>query len=76
VLSLVKEKNSNFINPLDYKECCHIAKSISNYTFKHDQKCYEQFVERQRAKGSNGGKKKSAKYEAVRIAAKSFSEWA
>ena len=70
VLSLVKEKNSNFINPLDYKECCHIAKSISNYTFKHDQKCYEQFVERQRAKGSNGGKKKSAKYEAVRIAAK------
>ena len=66
VLKLVQEKNSFFINPMDYKECTHIAKSISKYCWRNHEECYKQFVERQRNKGSKGGTSRSAKYEEAR----------
>ena len=70
VLDLVKEKNSLFPSPLGYRECTHIAKSISNYCWKKHEECYSKFVERQKAKGAKGGKNKSAKYEDKRNTAK------
>ncbi|WP_034711289.1 replication initiation protein [Acinetobacter beijerinckii] len=66
VLKLVQEKNSYYINPMDYKECTHIAKSISKYCWRNHAECHRQFVERQRIKGSKGGTNRSAKYEEAR----------
>jgi DNA invertase Pin-like site-specific DNA recombinase len=51
---------------MDYKECTHIAKSISEYCWRNHEECYKQFVERQRNKGSKGGTSRSAKYEEAR----------
>lgn len=70
VLSLVQNKNSHFINPMDYKECVHIAKSISKFCWKKHNECEQRFITRQKTKGSLGGKKRSAKYEPIRIEAK------
>jgi len=70
VLNLVREKNSNFLSPMDYQECAHIAKSISKYCWKNHEECYKHFIERQRNKGAKGGTNRSAKYEDARRAAK------
>lgn len=70
VLGLVQAKNSCFIKPMDFNEIKHIAKSIANYCWKNNAICEQQFIDRQKSKGSKGGKAKSAKFEAVRIEAK------
>lgn len=70
VLELVKHKNSIFTNPMDYKECLHIAKSISKFCWKKHEECVQRFSAKQAIRGSKGGKKRSLKYDDIRAKAK------
>lgn len=70
VLDIVKHQNSVFTNPMDYKECFNIAKSISKFCWKNHDECVKKFSQLQAARGSLGGKKRSLMYETVRTKAK------
>lgn len=70
VLNLVKEKNTFFTKPMDYKECFHIAKSISKFCWNKHDECVERFKIKQSERASKAGKKRSAQYEGIRKEAK------
>ncbi|MFW2087467.1 replication initiation protein, partial [Acinetobacter baumannii] len=49
--------NENLSEPMTYREVRCIAKSISRFCWKNDAYCYQEFIDRQKRKGSLGGKK-------------------
>lgn len=48
-------RNADFRNPLDPKECWHIAKSVTRWVWKMDPVAKAAFVKRQEWKGHKGG---------------------
>ena len=48
-------RNADFRNPLDPKECWHIAKSVTNWVWKRDAVAEDAFLKRQAWKGAKGG---------------------
>lgn len=46
--------NGDLTNPLDPRECYHVARSVSKWTWSRDAGARSAFVERQRWKGSKG----------------------
>lgn len=49
--------NEGITEPMQYGEIKGIAKSIARYCWKRDGYAYQEFIDRQRRKGSIGGKK-------------------
>lgn len=71
VLSLAKAHNAQYNDPMQHRELHHIAKSITRFCkgagfSKHSNA----FKQQQQAKGSKGGKARSATYNAQREQAK------
>ena len=54
------ERNADFINPLNYKEVYHVAKSVTKWVWKMDPISESQFLARQAWKGAKGGKASGA----------------
>ena len=50
------EYNGDFVQPLLERECYHIAKSVSKWTWRKDAEALAAFKARQSAKGQKGGK--------------------
>jgi hypothetical protein len=48
-------RNGDFARPLDSRECYHIAKSVSRWTWRKDAEAQARFLARQAAKGRKGG---------------------
>jgi hypothetical protein len=61
VLEQCQNANSAFIEPLPYSEVKATAKSIARYCWKKDGYHYQEFIDRQRRKGTLGGKKSKRK---------------
>ena len=57
VLEHALNANMAFLDPLPYNEVKATAKSIAKYCWERDTMIYNQFIERQRFRGSIGGKK-------------------
>lgn len=71
VLKQCQSVNNMFLQPLPYSEIKATTKSIARYCWKKDGYHYQEFIDRQRRKGSlgnssNGGKARSSKYEILR----------
>lgn len=49
-------RNGDFANPLDPRECWHIAVSVAKWTWTRDSGARARFVERQRWRGRKGGR--------------------
>lgn len=51
------ERNGDFRDPMDPRECYHIAKSVAKWTWAQDRGAWLKFKERQAWKGVKGGKR-------------------
>lgn len=60
------EYNGDFIQPLLERECYHIAKSVSKWTWRKDAEALAAFKARQSAKGQKGGKGNTSEVQAVK----------
>lgn len=52
------ELNGDLLQPLDPRECWHIAKSVSKWTWHKDAEAYAAFIQRQQFKGAKGAAKR------------------
>lgn len=50
------ERNADFVQPLNFKEAHHIAKSVTKWVWKTDANAESKFLARQAWKGAKGGK--------------------
>jgi hypothetical protein len=48
-------RNGDFARPLDSRECYHVAKSVSRWTWHKDAEAHARFLARQAARGRKGG---------------------
>jgi len=48
-------RNGDFARPLDSRECYHVAKSVSRWTWRKDAEAQARFLARQAARGRKGG---------------------
>lgn len=66
VQDLVASNNATLVNPLPFGEVRSISKSIAKYCWKVHTECHRQFCERQKLKGTKGGRNNAAKFNPVR----------
>jgi hypothetical protein len=69
---LALQRNGDFANPLDYRECYHIAKSVAKWVWNRFDidASDKRFSERQRARGRQGGLAKGMANEEKRASAR------
>jgi hypothetical protein len=66
--------NEAFLEPLPYSEIKATSRSIAEYCWKKDGYFYQEFIDRQKRKGSLGGVAKASKYAEKRNIAKELKE--
>ena len=70
--------NQSLPQPMQYGEIKGISKSIARFCWKNDAYCYQEFIQRQKYKGKQGGLKggtsRSKQYEKLRDKAKELKQ--
>ena len=69
------EYNGDFNYPLHERECYHIAKSVSKWTWRKDADALATFTARQAHKGAKGGLANSSEMQALKGKASALARW-